>query len=208
MPSQAQIAANQQNAQYSTGPKSAEGKAAICWNAFRHGLAGTFRMLEDEDQEDFDQLRAGLLAEHQPQTPTEILLVESMAQHYWLMQRAMRLQTLCFDMEASEGAKKLALFLRYQTTHERAFYKSLNTLLKLRAEKRKAEIGFVSQQRQAEEHARRQAAEKRKQELHKWKVLRTQAEVDHRVLLNMNLQTPEHRITIGPDRIRAAEKAA
>ena len=131
-----------------------------------------------------------------------------MAQHYWLMQRAMRLQTLCFDMEAGEGEKKLALFLRYQTTHERAFYKSLNTLLKLRADKRKQEIGFVSQQRQNEEHERKQAAEKRKQELHKWKVLYAQAEVDHRIMLSMNLQTPEHRITVGPQHIIAAEKAA
>ncbi len=208
MSTEAQVAANQQNAQKSTGPKSAEGKSAICWNAFRHGLTGTFRMVEDENQEDFDEFYAGLRAEHRPGTPTEILLVESMAQHYWLMQRAIRLQTLCFDMEASEGEKKLALFLRYQTTHERAFYKSLNTLLKLRADKKKAEIGFVSQQRQADEHARKQAAEKRKQELHKWKVLYAQAEVDHRILMSVNLQTPEHRITIGPQHIIAAEKAA
>jgi hypothetical protein len=219
MSTEAQIAANQQNAQHSTGPKSAEGKQKICFNAFRHGLTGTFRLLEDEAQEAFDQLRAGLLAEHQPQTPTEILLVESMAQHYWLMQRAIRLQTLSFDLEAGEAEMNLALFLRYQTTHERAFYKALNTLVKLRAEKRKAEIGFVSQEMKLsrareqtetkQNRARQQAeAEKRKQELHKWKVLRTQAEVDHRILLNMNMQTSEHRITIGPDRIRAAEKAA
>jgi hypothetical protein len=37
---QKRIAANQQNAQRSTGPKSATGKATICLNAFRHGLAG------------------------------------------------------------------------------------------------------------------------------------------------------------------------
>ena len=50
MSTEAQIAANRQNAQHSTGPKSDEGKAKICWNAFRHGLSGTFRMLEDEVQ--------------------------------------------------------------------------------------------------------------------------------------------------------------
>ena len=186
MSTEAQVAANQQNAQLSTGPKSAEGKSAICWNAFRHGLSGTFRMLEDENEEDFDELYAGLRGEHRPTTPTEILLVESMAQHYWLMQRAMRLQTLCFDMDAGEGEKKLALFLRYQTTHERAFYKSLNTLLKLRADKRKREIGFVSQQRQNEEHERKQAAEKRREELHKWKVLLAEARVDSQYLQNRN----------------------
>jgi hypothetical protein len=183
-------------------------------------------ILGDENQEDFDELHLGLRAEHKPVTPTEILLVESMAQHYWLKQRALRLQTFCFDDDGYCDEKQLALFLRYQTTHDRAFHKALNTLLKLRADKRKVEIGFVSQQeklsrereraelalsrgrQQAEAESRRQSAEKRREELHKWKVLRAQAEVDHRILLNMNMQTSEHRITIGPDRIRAAEKAA
>jgi hypothetical protein len=208
MSTEAQVAANQKNAQLSTGPKSAAGKTTICLNAFRHGLAGAFMILQDEVREDFDELYEGLLSEHQPETPTEILLVESMAQHYWLLQRALRLQKFCFDDDGFCDEKQLALFLRYQTTHDRAFYKALNTLVKLRADKRKAEIGFVSQQRQTEEHARKQAAEKRKQELHKWKVLRAEAEVDHRILLNLNLETPEHRISVGPDRIRAAEKAA
>jgi hypothetical protein len=208
MSTEAQVAANLQNAQRSTGPKSASGKATICLNAFRHGLAGAFMILADEVREDFDELYEGLSAEHQPETPTEILLVESMAQHYWLLQRALRLQKFCFDDDGGCDEKQLAIYLRYQTAHDRAFYKALNTLLRLRAEKRKAEIGFVSQQRATEEHARKQAVEKRKQELHKWKVLYAQAEVDHRIMLNVNLQTPENRITVGPQHIIAAEKAA
>jgi hypothetical protein len=151
MSTEAQIAANQQNSQLSTGPKSAQGRARICLNAFRHGLAGAFMILSDEVREDFDELYEGLRAEHQPESPTEILLVESMAQHYWLKQRALRLQALCFDGDE----KQLGLYLRYQTTHERAFYKALNTLVKLRADKRKAEIGFESQQNRERERAER-----------------------------------------------------
>jgi hypothetical protein len=75
-----------------------------------------------------------------------------MAQHYWLKQRALRLQSLCFDGDE----KSLGLYLRYQSTHERGFYKALNTLVKLRAEKRKAEIGFVSQELK-QNRARQQA---------------------------------------------------
>ena len=60
----------------------------------------------------------------------------------------------------------------------------------------------------AEDHARRQAVEKRRQELHKWKVLLAEAEVDQRVLMNLNLQTPEHPVSVGPERIIAAQKAA
>ncbi len=190
MSTEAQVAANQKNSQQSTGPKSAEGKARICLNAFRHGLAGIFMILPDEVRDDFDELHGGLRAEHKPETPTEILLVESMAQHYWLKQRALRLQNFCFDDEGNCDEKQLALYLRYQTTHDRAFHKALNTLLKLRADKKKQEIGFVSQQnreRERAERARQQAdAEKRKQELHEWKVLLAEARVDGQKLQNRN----------------------
>jgi len=37
------------------------------------------------------------------------------------------------------------LFLRYQSTQERAFHKALNTLLRLQKERRKNPAGFVSQ---------------------------------------------------------------
>ncbi len=211
MSTEAQIAANRANSQLSTGPKSEEGKAASSQNNFRHGFTGVFAILPWEKKEDFDNLLGELRAEHQPATITETLLVEKMAQSYWLSQRAIKLQQIsCFhdETDSPEREKKLALYLRYQTTHDRNFHKSLNDLLKLRAEKRKTEIGFESQRRQAEEHARKQAIEKRKQDIHKWKVLEAEAEVDHRILLNMNLQTPEHRITVGPQHIIAVENAA
>jgi hypothetical protein len=38
MATEAQIKANQQNAQKSTGPRTAEGKAAVSRNAVKHGL--------------------------------------------------------------------------------------------------------------------------------------------------------------------------
>lgn len=84
-----------------------------------------------------------------------------MAEHFWLSQRAIRLQDLSFhrDLPYCHEPKELALYLRYQTTHDRSFHKCLSDLLKLRAEQRKAEAGFVSQQHKA-------AAETRKQELH------------------------------------------
>ena len=127
----------------------------------------------------------------------------------YLRARALNLAKTRKCWQASIGSARISEAVgSYQTTHDRAFHKALNTLLKLRADKKKAEIGFVSQQRQAEEHARKQAVEKRKQELHKWKVLQAQAEVDHRILRNVNLQTPENRITVGPQHIIAAEKAA
>ena len=65
-----------------------------------------------------------------------------MAQSSWLSQRALRFQTECFFPDGSVDEKRLALFLRYQTTHDRAFHKSLATLTKLQKER---VVGFVSQ---------------------------------------------------------------
>ena len=152
MSTPAQIAANQANSQHSTGPKTEEGRAASCLNNFRHGLAGVqFSVLPGEDEEEYATLVAGLKAEHQPRTVTECILVEKLAQHFWLSQRAQRYADLSMDNE-----KQFSLFLRYQTTNDRAFHKCLDQLLKLRAEKRKAEIGSESQKQKEAEETRKQ----------------------------------------------------
>jgi hypothetical protein len=173
MATSAQIAANHANSRLSTGPKTAAGKAAISQNNFRHGFTGAFKVLPWEAREAFQTLLADLRTQHQPAAGFETTLVEKMAQHYWLAQRALSPQESCFNPEtpACDKEKDLALYLRYQTTHDRAFHKCADELRKLRAEKRKAEIGFESQEHKRNHEARREADANRKQELHKWRVL-------------------------------------
>ncbi len=146
--SAAQLAANRTNAQGSTGPRTAEGKQTASQNSRQHGLTGTrFVVLGWEVQEDYDQLLSDLRAEHKPATPTEQQLVDSLAQHRWLSIRAGTLQEYCFsDDDPTRCAEvRLALYLRYQTHHERAFHKCLDMLLKLRRENLREHNGFVSQ---------------------------------------------------------------
>jgi hypothetical protein len=114
-----------------------EGKATSSGNSLKHGLASGRLIVPGEDPAGFESLLTDLAAEHAPATETEQLLVQQMAQSWWLMQRAIRFQNDAFT-EMHIDAYKLALFLRYQTTHERAFYKALNTLIKIRAERRKS----------------------------------------------------------------------
>jgi hypothetical protein len=179
MSTAAQIAANQLNAQLSTGPKTDTGKAASSANNLRFGFTGAFRVMPYESQPDYESLLADLRAEHNPATITQEILVAKMAEHYWTSRRAALLldHALNPDQNAEESFKTLNLFLRYQTTHDRAFHKCLAELRKLRAEKRKAEIGFESQKRRAAaetvkaaardaRESRCQAAETRKQEAH------------------------------------------
>jgi hypothetical protein len=181
MSTESQIEANRENAKLSCGPKSEAGKAAAALNNTRHGLAGAFRVLPTESQSEFDALLAILRDEHQPATFTETALVEAMAQHHWLRQRALHLESSCYDPATGQPTdpKQLALWLRYQTTHERGFHKALNDLLKLRAARRKDQIGFESQQRAERD-------DKRKQERHQWDILLAEAKVDGQQLHDLN----------------------
>jgi hypothetical protein len=136
---------NRQNAQSSTGPRTLKGKLASSRNSTKHGLTGGQIIVAGEDPAAFEALLTALIEEHQPANTTEELLITEMAQSHWLTQRALRLQNDCFNHNGEVDTKRLALFLRYQTTHQRAFHKALSTLLSLQKARRKAEIGFVSQ---------------------------------------------------------------
>ena len=141
--SAAKLAANRANAQHSSGPRTEQGKASSSRNNTRHGLAGDFVLLPEESEEEFNHLFDSLLDEHKPKTVTEALLVQGMAQHHWLTQRALRFQNRVVLRVVDED--KLSLYLRYQTTHQRAFHKSLNDLLKLQKQRKSEERGFESQ---------------------------------------------------------------
>jgi hypothetical protein len=144
MATTAQIAANQINAQSSTGPRTEAGKQTSSQNNFRHGLASGQILIEGEDPAEYEALRAGFFTEYKPSTFTETALVTSMVEHLWVSRRAIRLQTEAFTAEGVD-AKKLALFMRYQTAHQRAFHKCLQELLKMRKQMAQELIGFESQ---------------------------------------------------------------
>jgi len=204
MSTMAQITANKTNAQKSTGPRTDDGKSRSSRNNFRHGFTGAFSVLPGENQSEFDQLLESLNAEHQPTTPTESLLVEGLAQHYWLKQRALRLLNACDQADEEQ----LSLYLRYQTTNDRAFHKALDQLLNLRAERRKAEVGFESQRRKQTEEARRQRGENRREERHRWALLLDEARVDGQRLQNLKLAPPNYPVAPSMESILAAERPA
>jgi hypothetical protein len=167
MATAAQIEANRSNAQHSTGPVTQDGRLSSARNNLRHGLACKQILIQGEDRLEFEALVKNYADEHQPSTPTEAALVDGLAKHEWLANRALYLQSQCFNGDEVDE-KKLALYLRYESTHRRQYSKCLNDLLKLRKEKRQAEIGFESQKRTEAESARRQ-------ELHEAKVRLTNA---------------------------------
>jgi hypothetical protein len=207
MSTEAQIAANRANAEQSTGPKTEEGKAASSRNHFSHGLStydNIFFILPSESAEAYSILRATLLSEHRPETETEHILVDRMAQHHWLRSRAEALESGCFRQDGTLDDKRLALFMRYRTSHERAFHKCLAELLKQRAEKRKTEIGFESQKRVKEENTRKQEQHEMAKEHHKWNILLAEAKLDHQQALTANEEMTQTMHSIAREKVKKA----
>ena len=160
--SKRKLEANRRNAQKSTGPVTAEGKAAVSQNRTRHGLCGKFQVKPFESQEEYDAFLAQLMEDEKPVGLTEIDLVRKMAQHTWLANRALRFQEqMIVVKEQTPGdvtiqvRGDLDVHIRYHTTHDRAYQRALNQLIKVRNERLKAERGFESQKRAEAEEARR-----------------------------------------------------
>src|SRR5579884_3718204 len=135
--SEAKLAANRANAEKSTGPKSEEGKSRSSRNSFKHGLYSKQLVLPGEDPAELDRLKADLRAEHQPANETEEILVNELAEQYWRLRRARRLEV---ELLSSDDIvlSRLAAIQRMMSSAERGFHKALATLHQLQKDR-----GFV-----------------------------------------------------------------
>jgi len=93
MASDRQIKANQENARRSTGPRTPLGKARASFNAVRHGLSARNAVLPQEDHQAYEELRASLEAQFQPEGAIETFLVQQMASAQWRLLRLARIET-------------------------------------------------------------------------------------------------------------------
>ena len=169
MATPAQIIANRRNAQKSTGPKTPEGREAVRLNGLKHGLASEILVLPGESLPDFENLLDSLESEHQPATPTEVILVRQMAMASWRLQRLVHMEASYYRLRREaldvhfkayytdltepdrqaiiaerDCSHTLINFSRYEARLERSFHKSLTALQRLRAQ-RKSEIADQSQ---------------------------------------------------------------
>lgn len=97
MATQAQIVANRRNAEKSTGPNSAEGKAIVAQNSVKHGLTSAQNVIYSESQAEFDLYRDQMLAELAPVGPMESALSERIVSLLWRLKRAGRIQNQTID---------------------------------------------------------------------------------------------------------------
>jgi hypothetical protein len=87
MSSQAQIAANQANAQLSSGPKTQEGKAKSSLNALKTGLTGHTVLLPTDDADLYEANLLHHVAELAPVSEKETALVQALADTEWRLAR-------------------------------------------------------------------------------------------------------------------------
>ena len=78
MSTQAQIEANQANAQFSTGPVTPEGKSASAQNSTKHGLTATYPVIRTPgEQLAFDDLTDSFQSELRPITPSDQIIFKT-----------------------------------------------------------------------------------------------------------------------------------
>jgi uncharacterized protein YchJ len=87
MSTTAQIDANIQNAQSSTGPRTEEGKAACSKNATTHGLFTAGDFIRPGEETSYARLGDALLEDHVPQTILEHTLVDEIRRAMWRLRR-------------------------------------------------------------------------------------------------------------------------
>jgi len=87
MSSQAQILANQNNAQLSTGAKTEVGKAKISHNAVKTALTGQTVLLHTDDVAAYERLGKMIVGLYKPATEEEELIVQSLIDAEWRLQR-------------------------------------------------------------------------------------------------------------------------
>jgi hypothetical protein len=93
MTSLRQWAANQENAQKSTGPRTEEGKRRSRRNALRHGLTAQTVVDGLEDSEDYRAFEATIIADYDAHTAVERELVLRLASLLWRIRRATGIET-------------------------------------------------------------------------------------------------------------------
>ncbi len=94
---------NRENAQHSTGPRTAEGKQKSSLNAVRHGLTGQTVVLPNEDPSRYLKFREALYRDLAPQGTVEHMLAQTVCDTQWRLERAAAREANILAMGHLEG---------------------------------------------------------------------------------------------------------
>ena len=105
MATKAQIAANRKNAQVSTGPKSAEGKARSSRNAVSLGLFTRQNWVRPHEQEEYDNLYDALWNQLSPIGPMEEMFATEIVRGAWRLRRCVTAENDFFQLMDDEARR-------------------------------------------------------------------------------------------------------
>ena len=121
-------------AQTSTSPRTREGKDKSKLNATKYGTFSRAVVLKGESRAEVNALRSGLYNCFQPEGMMEEVLVDKLSAYLWRQRRLIvaeaeangRLNGSTFQFD--DGAPKLDVLLRYETTLDRSIDRILGQL--------------------------------------------------------------------------------
>ena len=160
MSTEKQQQANRRNAQLSTGPRTPDGKARSSLNALTHGLTAAQILIPSESADDFESHAASFRDRWAPVDSVESFLVDQMIVAAWRLRRTRILESAVFAQREFEVARNqrereeeltdeadhivtayrrecsstnsLENISRQETRIERAFYRAMHELARLR----------------------------------------------------------------------------
>jgi hypothetical protein len=164
--SPAKLAANQANAQLSSGPRTEAGKQISSLNALKTALTGKTVLLPTDDRAAYETLTNKLLNDFQPATPDERTLVQSLIDTIWRLERTMNLEFAIYtkgSLEFADQFDHLAPAARNQMIQVETFLKYEKSIRNLNTQEARLQRKLVKdtaelQRLQAERH--QQEAEK------------------------------------------------
>lgn len=95
--------ANRENAKKSTGPKTAEGRAASSRNSAKHGLTSKTFILKTEDLDEFNEFRNAYIARFGPRDLVELNLVGRMVHADWNEHRSWSMEHELIDLKIEDN---------------------------------------------------------------------------------------------------------
>jgi uncharacterized protein YecA (UPF0149 family) len=135
MATPAQILANRQNAEKSSGPVTAEGRARVSQNATKLGLFSVVNFVRPEEQGIFNEFETGYMAELSPRTPLEQTLSREIVQAAWRLRRCASLEIAPPESMTDEELDRLQTSIdRARAAAQRTFHRSLKELRRLQSE--------------------------------------------------------------------------
>src|SRR5579863_1719777 len=99
-----QIAANRKNSQKSTGPRSAQGKAASRANSLKTGLYARSQVIAGEDPAELRALADQYFLRWEPATPEESFLVATLVDSDWLLRRYSLANAKIWDYQGDDDS--------------------------------------------------------------------------------------------------------